>query len=252
MTALISCCNLAFLDKAIKSLSSSYFCNPSISHILYFIGDKIDVEIPNFINIKYVRNDIQNLQNPYLFAYKYWCLLQEIYNYDVILYTDSTHFFQKQFNELDRFFYKDCFILPYDKNQFLIKHWTTKKCIKELNGDPYIDIPQVWAGFQGYKSTENNFEFLKEMLSLCLNEELSSPYPWIQNPDGKNSECLYHRNDQSILSIQLLKNNLYPQFSIQKDYEFGDYISVRAFYPDQYNGDVLNSIYRCLYPRYFK
>jgi len=252
MTSLITCCNLKFLNKAVLCLESSYLVNPDINHCLYFIGKEINIKIPEFINVKYIPDHPKNLNDIFLFAYKYWAILKELETSDVVLYTDSTHLIKKSFCAIDKYFHNDCFILPYKSGQFLIKNWTTVKCIKELNGFKYLNCSQIWAGFQGYKSTSKNIEFLKTILSLCLDEKLSGPYPHIQNPDGKNTECLYHRNDQSILSIELLKNDLYPEFCAQKDYEFGDFISVKHFYPEQYDGDVLNSIYRFLYPRYFK
>lgn len=252
MISLITCCNLKFLNKAIKCLESSYLVNPSICHCLYFVGNDFDIKIPEFITVKYIPDNPKNLNDIFLFAYKYWAILKELETSNLVLYTDSTHLIKKSFIDIDKYFHNDCFILTYKSGQFLIKDWTTKKCLEFLSANEYLNIPQVWAGFQGYKLTDKNIEFLKKILYLCLDEQLSGPYPWIHNPDGKNSECLYHRNDQSILSIELLKNDLYPDFSIQKNYEFGDYLSEKYFYPEDYDGDVLNSIYRCLYPRYFK
>ena len=252
MTSLITCCNLKFLDKAIKCLESSFLVNGNIKHCLYFIGDKINYNIPSFIEVKYVPDTPSNLSDIYLFAYKYWCILEEFKTSDIVLYTDSTHLIKKSFDNIDEYFYKDCFVLPYNNGQFLIKNWTTKYCIKQLQAESYLDNPQIWAGFQGYKKSLENIKFINNILNLCLDSSLSSPYPWVKNPDGEDSQCLYHRNDQSILSIELLKNNTYPEFLIQKDHEFGDNISVKYFYPEQYTGDVLNTIYRVLYPRYFK
>jgi hypothetical protein len=67
-------------------------------------------------------------------------------------------------------------------------------------------------------------------------------------PDGDDSDCLYHRNDQSILSIEALKNNIYPEFNESIDLSFGDFQSVCVFYPDDYLGDVLNNLNRYVYP----
>jgi hypothetical protein len=216
------------------------------------MGKSIEIEIPNFISVKYVPENIENLQNPYLFAYKYWCIIEEFKNSNIVLYSDSTHLYQMPFSDLESFFYKDCLILPYACGQFKIKNWTTKKCIEALNAEKYQEHPQIWAGFQGYKKSSDNESFLNNILLLCLDKDLSGPEPWIAYPDGKNSYCNYHRNDQSILSIELLKNNLYPPFCEKKDFAFGDFISVKAFYPDQYKGDLLNSLSRILNPRYFK
>ena len=97
MISLITCCNLKFLNKAIKCLESSYLVNPSICHCLYFVGNDFDIKIPEFITVKYIPDNPKNLNDIFLFAYKYWAILKELETSNLVLYTDSTHLIKKSF-----------------------------------------------------------------------------------------------------------------------------------------------------------
>ena len=153
-------------------------------------------------------------------------------------------------SSIPNFYFNDCLLLRYKDGQFPIKNWTTKRCIEQLDGDNYLNNSQIWAGFQAYKNTAKNKEFINNILNLCLDENISGPNPSIYKPD--NSDCLYHRNDQSILSIEAIKNNIYPEFNESIDLRFGDFQSVRVFYPNEYLGDFKNNFDRYIYPRRLK
>jgi hypothetical protein len=253
MINLITCCDQNFLDKAVKCLTSSFEIDNSIKYTIYIFGDKeAGSEIPDFISVKRMPQNIKNLNDPYLFAYKYWSILDSFLENQHVIYTDSTHFINKSLSNVINFYSNDCLLLRYKDGQFLVKDWTTKKCIAELEGENYLHNSQIWAGFQAYKNTIKNKEFVKKILDLCLNTDIGYPLPSEYKPDGEDGDCLYHRNDQSILSIEALKNNIYPEFNESIDLSFGDFQSVCVFYPDDYSGDVLNNLNRYVYPRYFK
>jgi hypothetical protein len=251
MTSLITSCNQKFLDKAVKCLTSSFEIDDSIKYTIYLFGnDVINIQIPDFIFVKKIPKDIKNLNNPYLFAYKYWAILDSFLENENVIYTDSTHYINKLLSSIPNFYFNDCLLLRYKDGQFPIKNWTTKRCIEQLDGDNYLNNSQIWAGFQAYKNTAKNKEFINNILNLCLDENISGPNPSIYKPD--NSDCLYHRNDQSILSIEAIKNNIYPEFNESIDLRFGDYQSVRVFYPNEYLGDFKNNFDRYIYPRRLK
>ena len=251
MTSLITSCNQKFLDKAVKCLTSSFEIDDSIKYTIYLFGnDVINIQIPDFIFVKKIPKDIKNLNNPYLFAYKYWAILDSFLENENVIYTDSTHYINKSLSSIPNFYFNDCLLLRYKDGQFPIKNWTTKRCIEQLDGDNYLNNSQIWAGFQAYKNTAKNKEFINNILNLCLDENISGPNPSIYKPD--NSDCLYHRNDQSILSIEAIKNNIYPEFNESIDLRFGDYKSVRVFYPNEYLGDFKNNFDRYIYPRRLK
>jgi len=253
MINLITCCNKQFLDKAIKCLTSSFEIDSNIKYTIYIFGDEsIDIQIPYYISVKKIPEDIKNLNDPYLFAYKYWAILDSFLEYDHVIYTDATHFINKSLLNICNFYSNDCLLLRYKDGQFLIKDWTTKKCIEELNGKNYLNNSQIWAGFQVYKNTFKNKQFIENILNSCLDDNISGPKPSIYKPDGETSDCLYHRNDQSILSILSLKYNIYPEYIESIDLSFGDYQSVSVFYPNEYLGDFKNNLNRYIYPRYLK
>jgi hypothetical protein len=253
MINLITCCDQKFLDKAIKCLTSSFEIDNSIKYTIYvFGGEEVDSKIPDFISIKRIPQNIKNLNDTYLFAYKYWSILDSFLENKHVVYTDSTHFINKPLSNIINFYSNDCLLLRYKDGQFLIKDWTTKKCIEELDGGNYLHNSQIWAGFQAYKNTVENKQFVKKILDLCLDTDICYPLPSAYKPDGDDSDCLYHRNDQSILSIEAIKNNVYPEFDESIDLSFGDFQSVCVFYPNDYLGDVLNNLNRYVYPRHFK
>jgi hypothetical protein len=253
MINLITCCNQKFLDKAIKCLTSSFEIDDSIKHTIYIFGNEtINIKTPDYITIKNIPKDIENLNNAYLFAYKYWAILDSFSENQNVIYTDSTHYINKPLSDIAKFYSNDCLLLRYKDGQFLIKDWTTKRCIEKLSGQNYLNNSQIWAGFQAYKNITKNKQFIQNILNLCLNEDISGPLPSIYKPDGNDNDCLYQRNDQSILSIEAIKNNIYPEFNESTDLSFGDCQSVRAFYPNEYLGDFKNNLNRYIYPRQLK
>jgi hypothetical protein len=253
MISLITCCDSKFIKKAVECFKRSFEIEPSIKYTIYTFGNEsINIEFPPYIFIKKIPQNVKNLNDPFLFAYKYWAILDSFLENEHVIYTDSTHVINKSLINIFNFYSNDCLLIRYKNGQFLIKDWTTKKCIEKLDGKLYLNQSQVWAGFQAYKNTVKNVEFIKQMLNSCLDSELSGPNPSIYKPDGNLHECIYHRNDQSILSILSLKYNIYPDYIESIDLSFGDYQSVLIFYPNEYLGDYLNTLNRYIYPRYLK
>ena len=253
MTSVITCCNDIFFEKAVKCLNSSFEHNKEIDHIIYLFGNKPDdISAPEHIQIKKIPENIENLNKPFLFAYKYWAIIDSMQESENVIYTDSANKITGSLSNIEKFYHKDALLLRYMDGQFLIKNWTTKKCIYDLYGENLINIPQIWAGFQSYKKTEKNIDFLKKILNLCLDESISGPSPSIQRPEADNQDCFFHRNDQSILSIESIKNDIYPPFDHIIDQRFGDFISVKTFYPNEYTGDIINQANRKVIPRHYK
>ena len=260
MISLITCCNNIFFDKAIECFQNSFEKNKDIKHTIYLFGDKpVSCNVADFISIKTIPENIENLNKPFLFAYKYWAILDSLNDVEIAIYTDSANKINGSLSDIEDFCFMDSLLLRYPEDQFLIKNWTTKKCIEKLAGESFFDTPQIWAGFQSYKKTIKNTDFLNRVLSLCLDESISGPQPSIKNPDGDQSECKYHRNDQSILSIESLKSKIYPPFKTEVDNIFGDFLSSIMFYPKNYIGgqikninDQMNNKNRKVLPRYYK
>ena len=258
--SLITCCNNIFFDKAVDCFQDSFENNKDIRHIIYLFGDKpASLNVPDFISIKIIPENIENLNNPLLFAYKYWAILDSLNDAEIVIYTDSANKINGSLSDIEDFYFMDSLLLRYPEDQFLIKNWTTKKCIEKLEGESFLDTSQIWAGFQSYKKTIKNTDFLNRVLSLCLDESISGPEPSTKNPDGDQSECKYHRNDQSILSIESLKSKIYPPLKTEVDNIFGDFLSSIMLYPKNYIGsqmknidDQMNNKNRKVLPRYYK
>ena len=258
--SLITCCNNIFFDKAVDCFQDSFENNKDIRHIIYLFGDKpTSLNVPDFISIKIIPENIENLNKPFLFAYKYWAILDSLNDAEIVIYTDSANKINGSLSDIEDFYFMDSLLLRYPEDQFLIKNWTTKKCIEKLEGESFLDASQIWAGFQSYKKTVKNTDFLNRVLSLCLDESISGPEPSIENPDRDQSECKYHRNDQSILSIESLKYKIYPVFKREVDDIFGDFLSSIVVYPKNYIGsqmknidDQMNNKNRKVLPRYYK
>ena len=258
--SLITCCNNIFFDKAVDCFQDSFENNKDIRHIIYLFGDKpTSLNVPDFISIKIIPENIENLNKPFLFAYKYWAILDSLNDAEIVIYTDSANKINGSLSDIEDFYFMDSLLLRYPEDQFLIKNWTTKKCIEKLEGESFLDASQIWAGFQSYKKTVKNTDFLNRVLSLCLDESISGPEPSIENPDRDQSECKYHRNDQSILSIESLKSKIYPVFKEEVDNIFGDFLSSIMLYPKNYIGsqmknidDQMNNKNRKVLPRYYK
>lgn len=259
MINLITCCNNIFFDKAVDCFQDSFENNKDIRHIIYLFGDKpVAPNVPDFISIKIIPENIENLNNPFLFAYKYWAILDSLNDAEIVIYTDSANKINGSLSDIEDFYFMDSLLLRYPEDHFFIKNWTTKKCIEKLEGESFLDIPQIWAGFQSYKKTIKNTDFLNRVLSLCLDESISGPKASIHNPDGDKSECYYHRNDQSILSIESLKSKIYPVFKVEVDNIFGDFLSCIMQYPNNYIGSQMKNINdqignknRKVLPRYY-
>ena len=260
MINLITCCNNIFFDKAIQCFQNSFEKNKDIKHTIYLFGDKpVSLNVPDFISIKIIPENIENLNKPFLFAHKYWAILDSLNDAEIAIYTDSANKINGSLSDIEDFYFMDSLLLRYPEDQFLIKNWTTKKCIEKLEGESFLDTSQIWAGFQSYKKTIKNTDFLNRVLSLCLDESISGPEPSTKNPDGDQSECKSHRNDQSILSIESLKSKIYPVFKEEVDNIFGDFLSSIMVYPNNYIGsqtkninDRINNKNRKVLPRYYK
>jgi hypothetical protein len=93
-------------------------------------------------------------------------------------------------------------------------------------------MPQYWAAFQAYNITNENKNFINEMyryakIKLCLLPEVG-----VRHPDGNNSECIEHRQDQSILSLLINKFDKHQFYDINKDNKYGDWQTLVSFDKD--------------------
>jgi len=195
----------------------------------------------NFIDIPKV---CDHAHDPRGFFYKAYTLKDCLRNSDCFLYSDATNFFEQNIQITDYFLYDNLF-LPYNHSLLINKHWTTKKCLQKMNAISSSNSSQYWAGIQGYKNTKNNQEFINLMYEYMLDPEIAYPNPSIRYPDGPESDCIEHRQDQSVLSILIDQFNKHTPFLTKNQLLFGD----------KQTFELLDSSYRysisdiCLYSR---
>ena len=90
-------------------------------------------------------------------------------------------------------------------------------------------MPQYWAGFQVYRDTEFNKSFVTQMYDYMLMKEVALPDTTIKRPDGPTGLCVEHRQDQSVLSVLIHKNNRHQFFDLEKNNKYGDWQTLINF-----------------------
>lgn len=172
----------------------------------------------NFIDIPKV---CDHAHEPTAFFYKAYTLKDCLKNSDCFLYSDATNFFEQNVQIID-YFIQDNLFLPYNHPLLINKYWTTKQCLHKMNAIGSLNSTQYWAGLQGYKNTKENQEFIKLMYNYMLDPEIAFPIASIRYPDGSQSNCIEHRQDQSVLSILIDQFNKHQPYNEEKQKLFGD------------------------------
>jgi hypothetical protein len=108
---------------------------------------------------------------------------------------------------------------------------------------------QYWAGFQGYKSSEPTKKLLSLLYEKMFDPDIALPPANIRYPDGPNTECIEHRQDQSVLSILINQLGLNSEYNHIKQLLFGDYQTFQLFDTDYQNNLNIN---RCILSRHTK
>lgn len=166
---------------------------------------------------------------------------------------DAAHAFVSKTYELEYMLEKEKrFFIEYPNEIFKNKYWATKKSIKLLGCDSkeFLEAQSYWAGFHAYMPTEDNKSMILEVYKYMLNSDIAGPSNLIRKPDGNDSECIAHRNDQSVLSLMINKYKFNQKFDQYKYARYGDLQTAQAMLPEVYSKIEQKSI--CLYSRYSK
>lgn len=156
-----------------------------------------------------------------VFFYKVYALKDCMSHSNCFLYSDATNLIQKLWPITD-YFIDDSLFLQYAHPILLNKYWTTKKCLNKMESLNSMDAPQYWAGLQGYRNTIRNQQFINMMYEYMLDPDVAYPDTSIKYPDGNQSLCIEHRQDQSVFSILIDKTNRHQHYDTQKQSLFGD------------------------------
>lgn len=217
------------------NLFKSYEIN-SFNHkkILYYFNVKEE-------KLKFLQKYIKNLElyqipkindyifNTKIFLFKSYALSKEIDKGDGFIYSDSANCFVKKDNFLSLYLLNNNkLLLKYPEEIKKNKFFTTKKCFKLLDCDSeqFKESHQYWAGFQIYKFTEENKILLNKQYEYMLDKDVAFPESCVERPDGSLSDCWFHRNDQSVLSLLIKKYNMSEPFSFDLFNKYGDFYTV--------------------------
>jgi len=231
---LVTVANENFILHAINLFLSHDFHNKPDRKVLYYFNTNND-------KIKFAKEIVDNLEaieipqindfiyNTRIFLFKTYALANEIRKKESFIYSDSANTYVKEDNFLDTYLeHNQRLLLQYPEEIKKNRYFTTKKCFKLLdcNTDYYKDKKQYWAGLQAYKYTEENENLLLQQYNYMQNANVAYPESNVERPDGSLSECWFHRNDQSVLSLLIEKHNLSQDFSYETFDRYGDIYTV--------------------------
>ena len=125
---------------------------------------------------------------------------------DIILYCDSGAFFFKSAKSIFKIInQKGIWVseLPLIEKQF-----TKRKVFETMKmvDVSFLDSAQISGSFFGMKKDSDSEKIVEEWLSLCENIDILSP----ADCNDEESYFVSHREDQSIFSLVIKKNNIKP------------------------------------------
>ena len=181
---------------------------------------------------------------PRIFFYKAYSINDCLINHtDAMIYSDSANCFVKPTEDLEADLVDESLFMVYQHPALSNQYWTTKKCFEKLDAPGAEVMPQYWAGFQVYRKTNDNINFVTELLEFMKDPTVAGPETSIKRPDGEGQKCIEHRCDQSTLSILLHKHGRHQFFDLRKNERYGDWQTIVSFdksYSHNFNKMVLS------------
>jgi len=247
---LITVTNQKFAHRALN-LVASYYCQFDKRALIFYFGDFDTSIIHSFIQ-KYpktvflpVEMVCDHAHDSTFYFFKTYAL-KHGYDYfkDSIIYLDSAfeingypHSLMEKLKEKSRVF----IAYPNDPewNNWIL---TTQQCHKKLEcvSLEYQNTPQYWAAIQAYQYTVENTEFINTFYNYMLDPEIAGPSNLLWYPEGKNSPCLVHRNDQSVLSDLIVKYGYDQKFEYPFTAEYCDIDTLFSGYSQHDYSNVKN------------
>ena len=235
---------------SVFNLINSYMINSYNKNIFVYCFDMTPQEVSDlnttirrtqYVDVKFlwIPPIIEYCYHPTLFFYKVYALHHCINQSQGFIYSDATNAFNR-FVDIKEYMISDSLLLPYNQEIMINKHWTTNRCIEKMQCQKARLMPQYWAGFQVYLSTQQNRLFLQEMYDYMMDPEIAYPDTSIRKPEGDDSECIEHRQDQSVLSLLVDKYDRHQKYDLERQLLFGDWQTFRVF-----SNDYSHDIERC-------
>lgn len=164
-----------------------------------------------------------------VFLFKSYALQQSINKKIDFIYSDSANVFVKDASKIFEYIHKnERLLLQYPEYIKKNKFFSTSTCFKKMNCDEsrYKESQQYWAGLQGYVYNEINQRLLTDCYNYMLDVDIAFPQANIERPEGSQSDCWFHRNEQSVLSILVEKYNINQNFDYEMFNMCGDFPTV--------------------------
>lgn len=232
-------------------------CNENI-YVVYF---DLDEEYVNLLRDTYgeqvklvkVENECEHAFNPRFYFPKGYALKIAASTKKPFMMCDASHAFVSKTYELEFLLEKEKrFFIEYPNEIFKNKYWATKKSL-ELTGcdsDSFKEAQSYWSGFHAYMPTEENLSMILDQYKYMLEPDIAGPSNLTKKPDGENSYCIAHRNDQTVLSLMINKYKFNQKFEMYKYTRYGDLQTAQVMLPEIYSKIDKKAI--CLYSRYSK
>ena len=209
-----------------------YYFNTDIEKLSVF--HKIFGQSVKLIEIEKV---CEHAHSPRVFFYKTYALHDCLLNHtDGVIYSDSANCFVRSTDTLEQDLVDNSLFMVYPYAGLTNQYWCTKRSISTIDTPGSEIMPQYWAGFQVYKKSIDNVTFIEEMYKHMLNPDMALPDTTVRYPDGPESACIEHRQDQAIFSLLIHKHNRHQPFDPVKNAKYGDWQTLREF-DREYNHD---------------
>lgn len=264
---LVTCFNKAYVKNAANLINSFRSFYPYSSVFVYLFGEEHRDEAEKVFDELYSMCDKRGCDRQVIvpkltdwfheagyFAFKPWSVnnaLPFVNHDEFLLYCDASHEFhdrvpliEEKIKELGAYF------MRFPSSALSNERWTTALCaekVRKFYSDENATLgklndPQFIGGMFALRRTLKNMILVACWAKLCEDFEVVSPLPSIYFPDGANTPCISHRNDQSVLSMILphyYQDNPFD-FSIQSFEEAGDLATLSVFniLPYQLKGSV--------------
>ena len=203
--------------------------------VYYFNTEKEQLEIFNKIfgsqvKLYPVKEVCEHALSPRVFFYKTYALADCFLNHsDSLIYSDSANCFVNKTDSIENDLVDESLFLVYTHPKLTNQYWCTKKSLQVMGSFGAEIMPQYWAGFQAYKKTNDNIKFINDMYDYMLNPQVALPDTTVIKPDGPDSLCREHRQDQSVFSVMIHKHNRHQMFNVQKNTKYGDWQTIVEF-----------------------
>lgn len=235
-----------YLLSAVNLVKSYIFHSYNKKVYLYYFNcnkDKLSIfnQFGKNVELIEVPKETDYAHNPKAFYYKIFAIYDCSKKSQNFIYSDITNCFISDATNIHLDLIDNCLFLAYPYEKLTNKYWTTKECFNLIRSTAAEIMPQYWAAFQAYKMTDENRKFIDEMYRFGKVKNCLLPEVGVKYPDGKDSLCIEHRQDQSILSLLINKFDKHQFYDVIKTNKYGDWQTLVDF-DKSYKHDLTKTV----------